>query len=118
MIEVRLGKDTDEWRNICSCITGVEFPNHRKRRPRPWQPWGAWFGQLGSAVVDGGNPTGASVTVGAGGAATPGGGANPTTGYSLIEALSLDDATAKAKGCPIVSDGGSVEVCETINMEG
>ena len=78
--------------------------------------WGAWFGQLGSAVVDGGNPTGASVTVSAGGSSSQGGGANPATGYSLIEASSLEDATEKAKGCPILASGGSVEVCETINV--
>ena len=78
--------------------------------------WGAWFGQLGDAVVDGGNPTGASVTVKAGGS-SQGGGANPATGYSLIEASSIEDAAEKAKGCPILSSGGSVEVCETVNVE-
>ena len=97
---------------------GGGIPESPEAQAKTMAAWGAWFGQLGSAVVDGGNPTGASVTVGAGGAATQGGGANPTSGYSLIEASSLDDATEKAKGCPIVLDGGSVEVCETINMEG
>ena len=77
--------------------------------------WGAWFGQLGDAVLDGGSPTGASVTVRAGGSGQ-GGGANPASGYSLIEASSLEDAAEKAKGCPILGSGGSVEVCETINV--
>ena len=44
------------------------------------------------------------------------GGANPATGYSLIEASSLDDALAKAKGCPILAAEGSVEVAEAIDM--
>ena len=78
--------------------------------------WGVWFGQLGSAVVDGGNPTGASMTVNAN-ATSQGGGANPATGYSLIEASSIEDAAEKAKGCPILASGGSVEVCETIIVE-
>ncbi len=26
------------------------------------------------------------------------------------------DAIGKAKGCPLLADGGSVEVCETINV--
>jgi hypothetical protein len=78
--------------------------------------WTSWFGSLGDAVVDGGNPTGASKTVGAGGATTDGGGANPVSGYSLISADSLDAAATLAKGCPILDAGGTVEVAEAIEM--
>ena len=38
------------------------------------------------------------------------------TGYGLFEASDLDDALAKAKGCPILSAGGSIEVAEAIDM--
>jgi hypothetical protein len=31
-------------------------------------------------------------------------------GYSIVKAISLDEATALAEGCPILSEGGSVEV--------
>jgi hypothetical protein len=78
--------------------------------------WGAWFGTLGDAVVDGGNPTGASTTVVSDGSAKAGGGANPVSGYSLINATNLDAAASLAKGCPILAAGGSVEVAETIDM--
>ncbi len=78
--------------------------------------WGAWFGALGDAVVDGGAPTGAAKTVVADGSATAGGGANPISGYSLINATDLDAAVSLAKGCPILANGGSVEVAETIEM--
>lgn len=77
--------------------------------------WGAWFGQLGASVLDGGNPTGTAATVTSAGT-SEGGGANPASGYSLIDADSMDDAVAKAQGCPIVAGGGSVEVCETIEV--
>jgi len=33
-------------------------------------------------------------------------------GYSLIRAASLDAAVALAKGCPMLGDGGAVEICE------
>jgi hypothetical protein len=78
--------------------------------------WGAWFGALGDAVVDGGAPTGAAKTIVANGSETAGGGANPITGYSLINATDLDAAVSLAKGCPILANGGSVEVAETIEM--
>ena len=78
--------------------------------------WGAWFGELGDAVVDGGHPTGRSKTVASDGSTRDGGGANPLSGYSLITATDIDSAIALAKGCPILSAGGSIEVAEAIEM--
>jgi hypothetical protein len=77
--------------------------------------WMAWFGKLRKAVVDGGNPTGEARTVSAKGV-TPGGGANPASGYSLIEAKDMDAACEMAKGCPMVPNGGHVEVCAIVEM--
>jgi hypothetical protein len=79
------------------------------------QAWIGWFGQLGSAVVDGGNPVGKSMTV-KNGTTLDNGGANPVSGYSIIEAASVEDAVAKARNCPILAAGGSVEVAEIFPM--
>jgi hypothetical protein len=78
--------------------------------------WGTWFGTLGNAVVDGGNPIGASKTVKSDGSTSDGGGANALNGYSLINATDLNAAVSLAKGCPILAAGGTVEVAETIDM--
>jgi len=78
--------------------------------------WGNWFGSMGAAVIDGGNPVGLSSTVNADGSVADNGGANPASGYSLIEASDLDDALGKARGCPILASQGSVEVAEAIDM--
>jgi len=78
--------------------------------------WGAWFGQLGSAIVDGGAPGGAASTVAADGSVVDGAGPNPVTGYSIISAGSLDEALTLAKGCPILPGGGSVEVAELLEV--
>lgn len=78
--------------------------------------WGAWFGGMGAAVIDGGNPVGKSSTVNADGSLVSGGGANPSSGYSLIEASSLDDAHKKAKGCPILKAGGTIEIAACMDM--
>ena len=78
--------------------------------------WGAWFGQLGGCGGRRRQPDRRQCH-GEGGRVKPRGGANPATGYSLIEASSIEDAAEKAKGCPILSSGGSIEVCETINVE-
>jgi hypothetical protein len=78
--------------------------------------WGSWFGSMGAAVIDGGNPVGISSTVNGDGSVTDNGGANPASGYSLIEASDLDDAISKARGCPILSVDGSIEIAEAIDM--
>jgi len=44
------------------------------------------------------------------------GGSNPTSGYSLLEASVMDEALHKAKTCPVLSVGGSIEVAQAIDM--
>ena len=73
--------------------------------------WGAWFGGLGDAVVDMGNPFAGSTSVGGDGSAGSG-----LTGYSVVKSDSLDGAAELAKGCPVLSGGGSVDVYETITV--
>lgn len=73
--------------------------------------WMAWFGALGDAVVDGGNPFGSSASVAPSGAVTDGGGSG-ATGYSILRADDLAEATALAQGCPQLAAGGTVEVYE------
>jgi hypothetical protein len=75
--------------------------------------WGAWFGGLGAAVIDAGNPFGASATV-AGDTSVSEGASSALTGYSVLSADSLQAASELVKGCPVLVAGGSVEVYETI----
>ncbi len=95
---------------------GGDNPTNEEEVAAVLDAWGNWFGTMGAAVIDGGNPVGQSYTVSPGGSVTDNGGPNPATGYSLVEASSLDDALAKAKGCPILDADGSVEVAEAIDM--
>jgi len=72
--------------------------------------WQKWFDDIGSTIVDPGNPVGMSRTVSADGV-TDDGGANPLSGYTIIHAESIDQAVALAKACPILGDG-TIEVAE------
>ncbi len=78
--------------------------------------WETWMGSLGEALTDPGNAIGNSVTVQSDGTVTTGGGANPASGFSVLEAGTLDEAAALVKGCPIFESGGSIEVAETVDM--
>ncbi len=77
--------------------------------------WTAWMGGLGDAFTDQGNAVMKSKTVTSSGV-EDGGGVNPASGYSLLEASDIDAAVAMAKDCPIFESGGTVEVGETIQM--
>ena len=71
---------------------------------------------LGSALLDPGNPSGQAKTISNDGSVSDGGGANPVTGYTLLQADSIDDAVTLAKGNPIFDSGGSIEVVELLEM--
>lgn len=78
--------------------------------------WDAWFKDLGTAVVDGGNPfTGKVKSVSADGAIGDGPIARIASGYSILEAGSIDEAAKMAAGCPVLKSGGQIAVYETVN---
>jgi len=95
---------------------GHGMPETPEEQEKVMAAWGEWFGSLGAAVLDGGNPFGSARTVATDGAITDGGGSNPLTGYSIVDADSLDAAVTMAKDCPVLANGGNVEVCEAIDM--
>ena len=75
--------------------------------------WMSWMGTLGGAIVDAGNPIGVSKLIAPVGKVSEGGGANPLTGYSVIEASNLEAAVKLDSTCPQLAAGGTVEVAET-----
>ncbi|HEY6428585.1 MAG TPA: hypothetical protein VIX84_15290 [Acidimicrobiales bacterium] len=75
--------------------------------------WMNWFASLGDVVVDGGSPFGPSSSIASDGVVSQGG-ASDLTGYSIITAETPSEACDKAKGCPVLSGGGSVELYEAL----
>jgi hypothetical protein len=80
------------------------------------EQWGKWFGELGDKLIDGGNP------FNEGGQAVHQGGVmaiqgKPATGYSIVTADSMEEATQLAKGCPLMATKDSaVGVYEALPM--
>jgi hypothetical protein len=77
--------------------------------------WGAWIEAHASTMSDPGAPVGMSKTVLSDGV-EDNGGANPASGYAFVEVESIEAAIEIAKGCPILEDGGSVEVAPVLEM--
>jgi hypothetical protein len=75
--------------------------------------WGAWFGKLGEAVVDPGNPTSRSRAISPDGSVMDA--TSAPTGYTVIRADNLDAAVELSKGCPVLASGQVVLVSETFD---
>jgi hypothetical protein len=98
--------------NYLLAYTGGGMAQSDAEREAAMAAWGGFFQKLGSAVVEVGNPVGASASVTAAG--TNGTAASGLTGFSVISAESLDAATAMVADCPVLAGGGKVDVYETI----
>ena len=94
---------------------GGSMPESAEEGEKQMAAWMNWFGSLGAAVVDGGNPFGPSMRIAANGSAAEGGAA-ALTGYSILAADDLASATELAKGCPQLVSGGTVDVYETFDV--
>ena len=94
---------------------GGGIPETQEQQDAVMAAWGVWYGELGAAVVDGGNPFGPSREVGSDGSSNDAA-RSQLTGYTVVSADSMDTATRMAAGCPVLTDGGRVEVYETIDV--
>ena len=102
--------------NFVLLYTGGGMPESEEEKEKVMGAWGAWYQEMGEAIVDGGNPFGASKNVtdkgvGDGSVSSP-----AATGYTIISADSLDQAVEKVADHPHVKFGGQVSVYETFAM--
>lgn len=95
---------------------GGSLPDSPEEGAKVMAAWNDWYAAMGSNLADGGAACGKSMTVQSNGSVTSDGGSNPLSGYTVVNAESHDAANAIAKGCPILAAGGTVEVCELIDM--
>ena len=78
--------------------------------------WHAWHQKCGAAVIDLGAPLDNSTTV-TGGAAAPG--KTSITGYTMLQAGSMEEAVALMKDHPhFHMPGSSVQILECVQMPG
>jgi hypothetical protein len=75
--------------------------------------WQAWFGGMGSALVDIGNAVTDYASLG-----EVGGSDSRMVGYSVVSAEDIDAAVALANDCPALRVGGGVEVGPVMEAAG
>lgn len=74
-----------------------------------------WLSSLGDSAVSPANPLKNTRTVNPDGTITAGG-TTKMSGYTVIEADSMEAALSIAKACPFLDIGGSLEVSELVKM--
>jgi hypothetical protein len=92
------------------------MPQTPQEQEQVMAAWGQWFGGLGQALVDGGNPFSGQASSVAPDGSVQQGASSSLTGYSILKADDLTSATNMAKGCPILTSGGTIEVYETFQV--
>lgn len=101
--------------NFLLAYRGGTMAPTEEEREAAMAAWGQWFGSLGDAIIDGGAPFADSKSVAEGDAVSDGA-PSQLTGYSVVKADDLGSAVELAKGCPILTSGGTVDVYESLPM--
>ena len=101
--------------NFVLLYSGGSMPESEAEQAAVMQAWTNWFGRLGSALVDAGNPfTAQAKSIASNGKVSDSPVGTMATGYSIIKADSLGAAVELAQGCPQVQGGdGKITVYET-----
>lgn len=98
--------------------SGGSMPQGEEEQKLVTAAWEKWMGANAAALVDGGNPfTPMAKTINSNGQVSDGVGAM-ASGYSLIQADSLDAAVAIARTCPVLMGGAKISVFETFDVMG
>jgi hypothetical protein len=100
--------------NFVFLYTGGSMPKTDSDRKLVTEEWNKWYGKLGHAVVDQGNPFApVAKSITSDGRVIETTACTAASGYSVIKAESLSRALDLAKGCPVLKTGGEISVYET-----
>jgi hypothetical protein len=106
-------KGETKMTNFVLLYGGNSVPEDKSQQEKVMKAWMAWYKNLGSALVDAGNPFAQkSKTIVHGGSVNDGQNATSAHGYSIVKADTIDEAVEMAKGCPLMP-GQYISVLET-----
>ncbi len=95
---------------------GDDQPSSPEEGKQHFSKYMNWLSSLGDAAVSPANPLKDTSTVHSDGTVTPGG-TTSMSGFTIIEADSMEAALSIAKGCPFLDIGGSLEVSKLMPMQ-
>ena len=96
---------------------GGGMPETPEETAAVMKAWEDWYTSLGQAVVDPGNPfTPAVKSVSYDGKISEGPVGPKATGYTILQADSLDAAAGMAARCPVLQGGASISIYEAFDI--
>lgn len=96
---------------------GGEMPANQEESAKHFEKYKEWLTSLGSSLVSPTNPLKDTQTINPDGSVSPGS-TTAMSGFSILEADSIDIATEMAKSCPFLEIGGSLEISELMQKMG
>jgi hypothetical protein len=96
---------------------GGNHPSTPEEGKQHFAKYKEWLSSLGEAAVSPANPLKNTHKVSSDGAVTTGS-TTTMSGYTIIEADSMESALVAAQACPFLDIGGSLEVSELMKMPG
>ena len=105
--------------NYVMLYTGGRMPESETEQEATLKAWEDWYGKIGNALVDAGNPFASRTkSITSDGMIIDSSDDCMPSGYTIIQADSLEAAVSMAKTCPILKDGAKISVYETFdNLE-
>jgi len=98
-------------------FTGGGMPETEEEQAAVMAAWGVWYQGLGEAIADPGNPLGAAKNITNGAVSDGAVSSPPASGFTILNADSMDSAVEMAQGCPILEGyNGQVTVYEAMEM--
>jgi hypothetical protein len=96
---------------------GGDQPSSPEEGQQHFAKYKDWLASLGDSAVSPANPLRNTNTVNSDGTITTGS-TTSMSGYTIVEAESMEAALQMAKACPFLDIGGSLEVSELMQMPG
>ena len=94
---------------------GGDKPSSPEEGKQHLSKYRVWLSSLGESAVSPANPLKGTSTVNSDGTVTTGS-TTSMSGFTIIEADSMEAALLIAKACPFLDIGGSLEVSELVEM--
>ncbi len=102
--------------NYVILYTGGRMPEGELEQEETLKAWEGWYGKIGNALVDAGNPFGSRAkSITSDGMVIDAKNDCMPSGYTIIQADSLEAAVSMDKTCPILKDGAKISVYETFD---
>ena len=96
---------------------GGDRPSSQEEGQKNFAKYMEWLKSLGDSAVSPMNPFKGTQTISPDGSVVDGS-SKAMTGYTIIEADSIDSAVKTAKDCPFLEVNGTIEVSEMVQMPG